>query len=246
LYINIASETYSNGFIAGSDSDGNAITGTVSGSSIDFNENPYFGGYEGWLGFSGGITANGAMCGGQGCPGGLTVDNGHGLWGGWWWTVSGQAVQLAAPTFTLQPVGQVISAGQPVAFSASATGYPAPTYQWQFDGTNIANATNSNYSLSSTGITNLGLYDVVASNSVGTNVSNTASLSFLNMQCFPGLVLYGPVGQNYTIEEASIGNLTNWTPVTNITLGINQPYVFVDYSSVTNIGAVFVAVPQPQ
>lgn len=107
---------------------------------------------------------------------------------------------------------------------------------------NISGATNSTYSLSWTSVTNLGLYDVVATNIAGTNVSTSASLSFLNMQCFPGLILYGPVGETYNIEAAPAVGGTNWTTIATITLTSSQPYIYIDYGSVTNAAMFYRAV----
>jgi hypothetical protein len=80
---------------------------------------------------------------------------------------------------------------------------------------------------------------------VGTNVSANASLSFLDVHCLPSLILYGPVGASYDIQETtSLGGGTNWTTITNITLTGSQPYIFTDSSALTNSGAFYRAVPQ--
>lgn len=141
----------------------------------------------------------------------------------------------SAPVFITQPVSQVVSPGQAVTFTGLATGNPTPAYQWQFDGTNIDNETNASYSLQPTSIANIGLYNVLAFNPSGTNASATASLSFFNIQLFPGLILYGIAGTNYSIQAgSSLGGVTNWTTVTNITLTLAQPFVYIDYGSITN------------
>ena len=45
----------------------------------------------------------------------------------------------STPTITTQPAGQTNAAGNPVAFSVTVAG-PGPfTYQWRFNGTNLAN-----------------------------------------------------------------------------------------------------------
>jgi len=38
------------------------------------------------------------------------------------------------PSFTTQPAGQTVTEGQPVTFTATATGVPPPTYQWKKGG----------------------------------------------------------------------------------------------------------------
>ncbi len=59
----------------------------------------------------------------------------------------------AAPSTLAGPVSQTIVAGTSVTFSASASGYPVPTVQWQqstngTNYTNIAGATSSTYTIS--------------------------------------------------------------------------------------------------
>jgi hypothetical protein len=236
--IHITNEVFYAGSFSGYDG-GLAIEGNTSGDGISFYDPGPFGGTT----FIGTISTNGDSMG-SGNGGYCTETDTGGTWYGFWGASGGPAVQYSQPIFTLEPTSIVTTAGAAVTFTASATGDPIPVYQWQFDGTNISNATNSSYSLSFTSITNLGLYDVTASNSVGTNVSITASLSFLNMQCFPGLVLYGPIGESYIIQEAPIlSGGTNWTTITNITLTATQPYIYVDYSAITNQAMFYRAVP---
>jgi hypothetical protein len=232
----ITNEVYNTGSFTASNYAGNGIeiSGQVEGSSIQFTA-----GYSwGYIDFVGTVAADG------------TISGDLGEWNGSWWggefeTCAGRAELFSGPMFTIEPVSQVISAGQSVTFSASAAGYPAPTFQWQFDGVDISNATNSSYSLSSTTITNLGLYNVLASNCVATNVSTMASLSFLDVKCFPGLVLYGPSGMAYNVQVAStLSGGANWTTVTNVTLTSVQPYIYIDYSSITNGLMFYRAVPQ--
>ncbi len=216
------------------------ITGNTMGNSISWND-PELLGCGGTL--PGTIGTNGMFLGGVG-----TLSNCGSNWEADWGESSASysyASLYAAPSFTLQPMSVVCSQGNNVSFTASAVGDPNPNYQWQFNGTNIAYATNSSYTIPSTGVTNLGLYDVVASNVVGTNMSSNVSLSFLDERCIPSLILYGPVGASYAIQEAtSLGGGTNWTTITNITLTASQPYIFTDPSAVTNNGAFYRAVPQ--
>ena len=152
---------------------------------------------------------------------------------------------LTAPSFTLQPVSQVVGAGQSVTFTAAATGYPPPTYQWQFNGTNINGATDSTYTIPSTGLTNIGYYTVVIANSVNTNTSASASasLTFLNLAMYAGLNIIGPIGANYNIQSIPALNATNWTTLTNISLP-TQPYIYIDYNSPTNSRQFYRALPQ--
>jgi hypothetical protein len=86
------------------------------------------------------------------------------------------------PQVTLNPVNHTLEAPDPVSFSASATGSPNPTCQWQIstDGgvtyTNITNATNTTYTISSTNANLNGDYfRAVFSNGVGSPAITTAA-----------------------------------------------------------------------
>jgi sugar lactone lactonase YvrE len=82
-----------------------------------------------------------------------------------------------APTIAVQPQSQTVTAGSGVMFSVMASGSPAPTYQWEFNGTAISGATSSSYSLSSAQSANAGSYTVIASNAGGRATSNAATLT---------------------------------------------------------------------
>jgi hypothetical protein len=85
-------------------------------------------------------------------------------------TVSTAAV---APIITTQPVGQMVVAGGSATFSVTATGNPAPTYQWRKATVALSGATNATLVLSPVAALNAGTYDVVVTNSAG-SVPSTA------------------------------------------------------------------------
>ena len=84
-----------------------------------------------------------------------------------------------APAITAQPAGQVVGAGGSVTFSVSASGSPAPAFQWQRNGTPIAGATAAVLALSNVLAADAGDYTVVVSNSAGTITSSVATLAVL-------------------------------------------------------------------
>ena len=104
-------------------------------------------------------------------------------------------------------------------------------------------ATGANYTLSSTSITNIGLYDVVIANSVNTNTSSVATLGFINLNMLAAVYVTGPIGAQYHIEATPALGPTNWTTLTNVTI-TSQPYIYVDYSTPTNSKQFYRAVPQ--
>ena len=76
-----------------------------------------------------------------------------------------------------QPASLVVTNTQSAAFSVTASGVPAPTYQWYFNGNLISAATATTYNIASAVPTNTGNYTVVISNSVNVVTSSVATLT---------------------------------------------------------------------
>ncbi|MBK8479547.1 MAG: immunoglobulin domain-containing protein [Opitutaceae bacterium] len=70
-----------------------------------------------------------------------------------------------------QPVDRVAIAGSAVQLTVSATGTPAPTFQWHKGGRVIANATNRSLILGSKGSADAGIYDVVLTSGATSTLS---------------------------------------------------------------------------
>ena len=83
----------------------------------------------------------------------------------------------AAPLITTQPQSQMVTAGSNVQFSVAASGRPAPTYQWYFNGTALNGATSSSLSLANVQSANAGNYTATATNSSGSVTSQQAALT---------------------------------------------------------------------
>jgi pectate lyase len=90
---------------------------------------------------------------------------------------AGPNFSASSPTITSQPSSQTVSVGANVTFSVTASGSPAPTYQWRKNGTNISGATSSTLTLPNVQTSSAGNYSVVVSNSAGSVTSNTAVLT---------------------------------------------------------------------
>jgi len=82
------------------------------------------------------------------------------------------------PSITYQPFSQSVVPGLNATFSVSAVGTPPLKYQWQLNGTNIANATNALFTVTNAQPAKLGNYHAVVSNPAGTNTSADAALEF--------------------------------------------------------------------
>jgi len=78
---------------------------------------------------------------------------------------------------TTQPQSQTVAVGGSVQFTVTASGLPAPTYQWYFKGNIFNGATASILSLNNVQNSDAGDYTVVVSNSLGSVTSNKATLT---------------------------------------------------------------------
>jgi hypothetical protein len=77
------------------------------------------------------------------------------------------SVAPAAPQISIQPTDQSIVLGGSASFSVGAAGSPPLAYQWQFDGANLAGATNATLVLNPVAAANAGRYDVIVTNTYG-------------------------------------------------------------------------------
>jgi glucose/arabinose dehydrogenase/transposase-like protein len=105
----------------------------------------------------------------------------------------------SAPVITQQPASQSVPAGQPVTFTAAASGAQPLAFQWQKNGVNITGATAPSYTISSVQSSHAGQYRVVVSNSSGTATSNAATLTVTAFNASPVASISMPVhNSNYT------------------------------------------------
>jgi hypothetical protein len=141
------------------------------------------------------------------------------------------------PRFTAQPVSQSVSAGGSTAFAALAVGAPPLSYQWQFNGGNLAEATQAALTLTNTQPANAGPYALVVTNAFGSVTSAWAKLTVLTTA--PVLTgpllspaegfsftLTGAAGSRYAIEAST--NLADWISLETNT----SPFLFTDTNAV--------------
>lgn len=83
----------------------------------------------------------------------------------------------SAPVFTAAPVSQLVGTGSTVVFSSPAIAAPVPVYQWQLNGKAIAGATDATLVVKKATAADAGSYSVVATNTLGTTISNAATLA---------------------------------------------------------------------
>jgi len=101
---------------------------------------------------------------------------------------------LVPPEIVSQPTNTLAFLGAGASFRVSATGSAPLSYQWQFNGTNLANgdtvtgATTPTLSISQVSWAAAGTYSVLVSNSVGAITSTNATLTVLPVT-LPGYTL---------------------------------------------------------
>jgi GH25 family lysozyme M1 (1,4-beta-N-acetylmuramidase) len=137
-------------------------------------------------------------------------------------------VPAVAPTITAQPLDVAIKVTGNATFTVTATGIPAPNYQWRFNGANISGANGTSYMLSNAQYTDAGNYSVMASNLAGAATSSNALLSiitaapalFETVSWLPDaslqLRISGDPGATYYVQSST--NLVDWIQLTNITI----------------------------
>jgi len=84
--------------------------------------------------------------------------------------------QYLGPTFIAQPESVAVLESESFSFSASVTGTPDPTLQWQKDGVDIIGATSSTYTVSAAVSTDAGIYTLIATNNAGVVASSQSTL----------------------------------------------------------------------
>ena len=119
---------------------------------------------------------------------------GLGVWAMIWYDdelVAGGGISTdVAPAITTQPTSQTITEGQPVTFTAAASGSPFPTYQWKLGGVNIAGQTNATLTFI-VSPSDAGSYTCTATNSEGSATTNAAVLTVIPLPTPPPLVITG-------------------------------------------------------
>jgi hypothetical protein len=151
--------------------------------------------------------------------------------------VSGSAGPEPA-TITVQPVSQIVVAGSNATFSVVAEGTPPLTYQWRFNGVNIAGATLSSYTRVHAQTNHAGFYDVFVSNGYGSDESDpnvtlrilTAPVSISNLGLSVGTFSFSfgsQAGFTYVVQYKNTLSTSNWTTLIT-TNGTGAPITVQD------------------
>jgi hypothetical protein len=109
---------------------------------------------------------------------------------------------------TGQPDSVNVRPGSNAIFVVTVSGMAPFSYQWRFDGTNVAGATNASFAITDAETNNAGGYDVVVGNDYGFTLSAPAQLGIL---INPGIIAHpvsqsAPVGGSVTFSVAVTGS----------------------------------------
>jgi len=109
------------------------------------------------------------------------------------------------PNITSQPQSQTVTGGNSATFTVTATGGSPLSYQWRFNGANLAGATTSSFTRNSAQLADAGTYVVVVTNYLGAITSAPATLTInftLNATAsLGGTVTKNPNQQSYAANS---------------------------------------------
>lgn len=138
-------------------------------------------------------------------------------------------VPAVAPAIAGEPNPVAVKVTSNATFTVSASGIPAPAFQWRLNGTNIAGANASRYTRTNAQYADAGNYSVLVTNVAGAVASSNALLSILTaspaelqaITWVPAdgsiqLRIMGDPGATYYVQTST--NLVDWAPLTNVTI----------------------------
>jgi hypothetical protein len=153
---------------------------------------------------------------------------------------TGTLTVRAAPAILTNPSSQTVVSGSSVTFTASASGYPTPTVQWQQSTngttwTNIAGATGTALTLTNVTANQNGYqYRAVFTNSLG---SATTTAATLTVQYAP-TVTTNPTNQTVTAGNSvtfSAAATGNPTPTVQWQVSMDGGLTFIDLSGANSV-----------
>lgn len=107
---------------------------------------------------------------------------------------------------TTQPLNQAVPAGGTATFQVSATGYPAPNYQWWFLDQALPGANGSSLVITNVGTNDLGAYQVVVWNTFSSATSSPAQLVMSPSLRSPFMGATVIWGKTATLSVSAVGS----------------------------------------
>lgn len=131
-----------------------------------------------------------------------------------------------APSIATHPQNADATEGDDVSFTVAVLGNPTPTLQWRKGGVNIPGATASTLNLTNVQSGDAGLYDVVATNTLGNATSNGATLTVSSPTIPPAPTQPGGTdvySGGFTVSWAAVPGATGYL------LDLSTSSVFASY-----------------
>jgi len=157
----------------------------------------------------------------------------------------------APPVITLQPTNQTLPPGATANFAVAAYGFAPLAFQWQFQTTNINNASAASFALPAIAATSAGAYQAVVSNPGGSVTSFAAALTVGALPEISSATLLTNhsvklicTSNSLTISGRLIATtnllapLNNWLTLTNLPAGPVGPVQYID-SGISNFPSRF-------
>jgi hypothetical protein len=163
-------------------------------------------------------------------------------------SITSTVATLTVLSFSVQaqPQSQTNTVGSTVSFSIAVDSELPTTYQWRFNGTNVAGATNSTLMLDNVQLTNSGDYQVVVSNASGMLPSSIAVLvvvvpvtidsSGLLFDTNFFIIFQSVPGQIYVLEYKDGLSDSNWIPLET---NVGDGNLFTNLSPITGTTSRF-------
>lgn len=149
------------------------------------------------------------------------------------------------PLINVQPQSRTIRDGLSVTFNVVAEGSGPVRYQWLFNGSETASATNASLTLTNVQLENVGDYAVHLADNVGSVLSDSARLTVLSRPVVTvhPVGMTAAVGQTVVFSVAAKGTLPmnfswrrNFQVITNIMLNQRTCYWAIANVELTNAG----------
>ena len=141
-----------------------------------------------------------------------------------------------SPAIAQQPVESSVAPGSNATFTVSVSNPSGVTYQWQHaetnlvDGGNISGATQATLHISNVSATDVGHYRVLVSNSAGSVYSADVTLTLVDINFYPVVLVGGKIWVTYRIDYSTNVNATAWFPLSTNKLTAS-PELIVDTTS---------------
>ena len=140
---------------------------------------------------------------------------------------NGNPGTATAPSISIQPVSQTVTAGQMAAFTVTASGTAPLNYQWQKNGANVGTNSASYTTPATTAADNNAKILVTVSNTAGSMTSAMATLT----------VTSAPVAPTITTQPASLTVTAGQTATFNVVATGTAPLSYQWQKNGTNVGS---------